>query len=159
MLRRILLAIPFLVLLALEALFLSQVLQVLTARPPDAEPPVSNSPLCRQGDPMQGVYNPWRLKVVNRCITVRGTVTHVARMADGDFHLDLLLDLQYSGLVNERNKLKQNGALVTEVVPDDQLGIREPKVGDRVEVTGPYVLDKLHGWMEIHPVWDLKVLP
>src|SRR5207302_3722844 len=30
-----------------------------------------------------------------------------------------------------------------------------PPIGSHVSVTGPYVLDQLHGWMEIHPVWRI----
>lgn len=33
-----------------------------------------------------------------------------------------------------------------------------PKVGERVRITGAYVLDTLHGWMEIHPVSKIEVL-
>jgi hypothetical protein len=29
----------------------------------------------------------------------------------------------------------------------------------RVRVTGPYVLDREHGWREIHPVTSLEPLP
>lgn len=33
-----------------------------------------------------------------------------------------------------------------------------PKVGEHVKVTGAYVLDTLHGWMEIHPVTKIEVI-
>ena len=33
-----------------------------------------------------------------------------------------------------------------------------PKVGEHVRVTGSYVLDKYHGWMEIHPATKIEVL-
>jgi len=33
-----------------------------------------------------------------------------------------------------------------------------PALGATVSVTGPYVLDADHGWMEIHPVWSITVL-
>jgi hypothetical protein len=36
--------------------------------------------------------------------------------------------------------------------------IASPPIGARVEIVGPYVLDANHGWMEIHPVWSVKLL-
>ena len=36
--------------------------------------------------------------------------------------------------------------------------IAAPPTGARISVTGPYVLDASHGWMEIHPVWRLRIL-
>ena len=36
--------------------------------------------------------------------------------------------------------------------------IASPPIGTRVEIVGPYVLDAKHGWMEIHPVWSVKLL-
>lgn len=33
-----------------------------------------------------------------------------------------------------------------------------PKVGEHVRITGSYVLDTLHGWMEIHPVTKIEVI-
>jgi hypothetical protein len=36
--------------------------------------------------------------------------------------------------------------------------IVNPQVSAQVEVVGPYVLDANHGWMEIHPVWSVKLL-
>lgn len=33
-----------------------------------------------------------------------------------------------------------------------------PSVGEHVRITGSYVLDTLHGWMEIHPVSKIEVV-
>jgi hypothetical protein len=30
-----------------------------------------------------------------------------------------------------------------------------PSIGQSIVVTGPYVLDAAHGWMEIHPAWAI----
>ncbi|MHB8438588.1 MAG: hypothetical protein ACYDD4_05425 [Acidimicrobiales bacterium] len=35
--------------------------------------------------------------------------------------------------------------------------IATPPVGAQITVTGPYVLDGDHGWMEIHPAWSITV--
>lgn len=155
---RLVQVVPVMVLLAILGILLSQMVEVVTARPPDVKPIHDTGPLCRSGEPLTGVYNPWRLRVVDSCITVTGHIARVARMADGDYHIDVALDEPFLHLVNGRNVAKQHGWLVTEVVPVDQVGIATPHVGDHVEVTGVYVLDKLHGWMEIHPVWGMRLL-
>ncbi len=33
--------------------------------------------------------------------------------------------------------------------------VATPTVGAHVTVTGPYVLDRNHGWMEVHPAWSI----
>jgi hypothetical protein len=32
-----------------------------------------------------------------------------------------------------------------------------PNMNQNISVTGPYVLDSTHGWMEVHPVYSLLV--
>ena len=136
---------------------------------------------CRAGNPLANVYHEDRLEVRNRCITVTGTVAYVAHEDDGDIHVDLSLPPSETHLLNEANVADQYGQLVTEIVPADEPGctpgkpprpahgsynygictgadISAPPVGARVVVTGPYVLDADHGWMEIHPVWAIKVI-
>ena len=39
-----------------------------------------------------------------------------------------------------------------------EVNVYIPKVGEHVRVTGSYVLDTLHGWMEIHPVTQIEVI-
>lgn len=122
---------------------------------------------------LANVYNSKRLPLVSRCLTVSGTVTKVTHDSDGDWHVWLDVDSKYRPLLNNRNRR----GLVVEVVPADQpdckkgdpitesrrdLGvctgrhIREPAIGAHVAVSGPYVLDTHHGWMEIHPVWSIR---
>lgn len=136
---------------------------------------------CRAGNPLANVYHEDRLKVQNRCITVTGTVAYVAHEDDGDIHVDLSLPPSEAHLLNNANVADQSGQLVTEIVPADEPGctpgrpprpphgsykygictgadISAPPVGARVAETGPYVLDANHGWMEIHPVWAIKVI-
>lgn len=136
---------------------------------------------CRPGNPLANVYHEDRLKVRNRCLTVTGTVGYVEHEDDGDIHVDLSLPPREAHLLNGANRTYQNGLLVTEIVPADEPGctpgrpprpahgsynygictgadITAPPTGARVAVTGPYVLDANHGWMEIHPVWALKLI-
>ena len=139
--------------------------------------------LCRSGNPLAGVYHPYRLRVVKDCMTISGTVVYVSREADGDLHVNLSLPPAESNLLDAANAADEHGNLVTEIVPADQPGcvrgkppplpqsayrsssysygfcsgadVRTPAVGSQVSVTGPYVLDTDHGWMEIHPVWSI----
>jgi hypothetical protein len=147
------------------------------ARPPTAQAAVvPKAGLCRPGDPLANVYHPTRLKIVDPCASVYGTVMSVRHEDDGDAHFDLAVD---ASLVNSYNVSAQHGWLVVELVPADEPGctpgqpprpatgsydygtcsganLSAPHVGDRVTVTGPYVIDLHHGWMEIHPVWSIS---
>jgi hypothetical protein len=136
---------------------------------------------CRGGNVLANVYHSYRLQVRRDCLTVTGTVAYVRYEDDGDIHVDLNLPASEAYLLNAANRAYQYGQLVTEIVPADQPGctpgqppragygsydfgvctgadIRTPAVGARITVTGPYVLDQDHGWMEIHPVWHIAVL-
>jgi hypothetical protein len=154
------------------------------ARPPgQSRPPAARALAagCRAGNPLANVYHEDRLQVRNPCLTVTGTVARVEREDDGDFHVDLSLPPSEAHLLNNGNVADQSGQLVTEIVPADEPGctpgrpprpphgsydygictgadISAPPVGARVAETGPYVLDANHGWMEIHPVWAIKVI-
>lgn len=156
---------------------------VASAAPKSSRHPVPSAAArlargCRGGNPLANVYHSYRLKVRIGCLTVTGTVAYVRREADGDIHVDVRLTSKESGLLNRANRADQRGNLVTEIVPADQPGctrgkpprpphgsynfgictgadIATPLVGTRVTVTGPYVLDTNHGWMEIHPVWAI----
>lgn len=134
---------------------------------------------CRAGDPLRNVYHPYRLQVVARCSTVSGTVRTVRREDDGDVHFDLQLDPAYSRMLTAGNTDYQHGFLVVELVPADEPGCVKgqppraatgtydygictgadestPAVGSHVYVTGPYVLDHVHDWAEIHPAWAIS---
>lgn len=122
----------------------------------------------------------------NACLTVTGTVAYIRHEADGDVHFNLSLPSAEAHLLDQANYSYEDGELVTEIVPADQPGctvgqppplpptayrsasynyglctgadISTPTVGSEVSVTGPYVLDTDHGWMEIHPVWAVTVI-
>ena len=137
----------------------------------------STSTACR-ADPLAGVYHPARLQVVNPCVTVSGTVTSIRNESDGDVHIGLDLDAPFKPLLNVDNVSPNGSMLVVELVPADRPGcvqgqparpstgtydygtcsgasIATPSTGEHVAVTGPYVRDTVHGWMEIHPAWSV----
>jgi hypothetical protein len=137
------------------------------------KPPGSNQSSCSDpGSISSHVYNPYRLTVLQSCITASGFVDNVLQEADGDYHVRLALDSQYSNLTNSGNDQYQYGDLVVEIIcalPITQSdavaacqnytnSITIPSVNDHVTVTGPYVLDTAHSdWAEIHPVYTLTV--
>ncbi len=148
---------------------------------PVATSPTAGDPGCRTGDPLANVYHPDRLRVIDACKTVTGTAAFVRHEDDGDYHLGLHLDPPYASLLNSANLSSEHGDLVVEIVPADEIGctpgapprpphgsydygvctgvdIPPPAFGAHVAVTGPYVLDIDHGWMEIHPVWAIRVV-
>ncbi len=102
---------------------------------------------------LAGVYHPSRLKVINKYETVSGTVIKIRDEPDKDYHINLKLDSQYANLINSKNVSSEQGDLVVEVIPMDANKVPIPHVGQHITVTGAYVLDKDHGWMEIHPAW------
>jgi hypothetical protein len=117
------------------------------------------------------VYHAYRLHVISSCRTVTGTVEDVRQEPDGDTHILLKPDPQYAGLVNAGNTEREHGDLVLEPVCAGYVsqadavtachgftsGVRSVSAGDRIRVTGSYVLDADHGWMEIHPVSRITV--
>ena len=62
--------------------------------------------LCRFGPPLAGVYFPSRLKLVDRCRTVSGTVDCLKVAPDGDIHVRLRLDPQFASLLKSANSLQ-----------------------------------------------------
>ncbi len=146
-----------------------------------ASTPVAGATSCRSGDPLANVYHPDRLRVIDACKTVAGTVAFVWHEDDGDYHVGLRLDAPFSSLLNSGNLFREHGDLVAEIVPADEGGctpgapprpahgsydygvctgadMHPPELGIHVAVTGPYVLDMDHGWMEIHPVGTIRAL-
>ena len=116
------------------------------------------------------VYDPSRLTIVNRCITVTGTVTESSRDDDGDQHFLVKLDAGQDQLLKKRNMKKKGGDLVAEIVCANKVKLKKakaacagysnqitlPTVGAHVTVTGSYVIDTHNGWAEIHPVSQLQ---
>jgi hypothetical protein len=145
------------------------------AAPPPAPPPPA-APAC---DPTlwNHVHDPSRLQVIKSCQTVTGVVRKVHANADGDGDENMLLDVDppFKNLLNGGNMTSLGGYLQIECVcqspikPSVPDAVRAcmnftgtvpiPAVGARVQITGTYVLDKDHGWMEIHPVSVLTTIP
>ena len=50
------------------------------------------------------VYNPSRLQIVDSCITITGTIDSIRAEKDGDLHIRLSVDSQYSYLINQANE-------------------------------------------------------
>ncbi len=110
---------------------------------------------------MKGVYNPGRLKILdpdNPIRTVTGTVEKVIKAPDGDYHIETRLYKEYLSLLNKANYNKVSGDLILEVVPSDQFRTPIPKVGDKINATGVWVLDTNHDWNELHPVRGIIIL-
>jgi len=120
------------------------------------------------------VYNPSRLQIVDSCITITGTIDSIRAEKDGDLHIRLAVDSQYSHLINQANKDNQFGGLVLEPIcvrevtqasaiaacQNFRQSIDIPLVGTHVKVTGSYVLDHEHNdWAEIHPITSIKEIP
>jgi hypothetical protein len=108
-------------------------------------------------NPLDGVYSPSRLSVLDPkapCRTAVGVVhsTHVEH--DGDCHVNVAVDASYKSLMNAVNVA--HGYLVTEIIP--QHPVPAPTVGSRVSVTGTWVNDHSTGWNELHPVWGITLL-
>ena len=95
---------------------------------------------------------------------------------DGDWHIQLDLDPEYRSLLNQANLDKQHGHLVLEpvcsksVTQKDTLAegvcddfsqtiFTRELIGRRVTATGAYVIDREHGWMELHPVTTIVPIP
>jgi hypothetical protein len=98
-----------------------------------------------------------RLVTLRSSITATGTIEHIAHEKDGDLHIRLRLDSIQpycdTTLTNARNASGQHGCLVVEITPEHPLP--RPAIGAHVKITGAWVLDKHHGWLEIHPALQI----
>jgi hypothetical protein len=119
------------------------------------------------GSPTAHVYSPDRLKLLAACVTLKGTVEAIRVEKDGDLHVLLRLDAGEGKYINARNVSGEGGYLVLEpvcvriptqldAIPACKGYINHmpiPAVGVHVSVTGAWVLDLDHGWLELHPVF------
>ncbi len=111
---------------------------------------------CLVGDVLAGVYAPSRLRVLDPCVTTSGVVRDLTHETDGDVTFNLALPPEDERLLNDENRARKNGMLHIEIIPGDQERVATPADGDRVRVTGAWVLDAGHGWNEIHPAWSVE---
>lgn len=113
-------------------------------------------------DPLAGVYNPSRLRVINPCQSASGTVTHMETWSDGDWNIYVDLDSDSEALTSPESiqKLRewpQAGGvaeMLWEATPADQGGLLEPSTDQHLEVLGAHVYDRTWGYTEIHPIYE-----
>ena len=118
------------------------------------------------------VVSPRRLEVYEPCLTVRGTVLFMDYAHDGDVTMFIALDAPFLSIPHiERVGPYGKGTLVVELICKGHWKLVQPTcwgcrnrlpipaLGDHIEVDGTYVLDKRHGWVEIHPVTRVTILP
>ena len=108
--------------------------------------------------PLQGMIvhpqHPAKLNVLKACQTYQGVVVRVYHNDDGDWVFDVRPDPGYGGFLS--NHAEVPGTLHAEIIPAHPL--RVPRVGDHVAIIGTWVLDTIHHWKEIHPVWTITEL-
>jgi len=68
-------------------------------------------------------------------------------------HGDLVVEIPCVNTVTQADAV----AVCTSI--DVRLKLTAPAIGQHVSITGPYVNDGQHGWMEIHPVYEWHALP
>lgn len=133
----------------------------------------------------QHVYRPDRLTVLDKCVTVTGTIADatadrqkhdkngVRHESDGDTHGWLTVDTAWRHLLLPGNLSDEGGNLVYEVVcafPVHQAdatkacrgyhaSVQLQPVGTKVAITGAYVQDEKHArWSELHPVTRIEAI-
>jgi hypothetical protein len=129
---------------------------------------------CRAGSPEAGVHNPDRLQILDPCKHAEGIVVDVAHEDDGDYHVWFRVDPGYEYLLNEQDHFQAKPSMLAEITPRcppstnppdarsaaqcPKTNLPIPKLGDRIAIDGPWVLDIDHGWREIHPVDAIHIL-
>jgi hypothetical protein len=114
-----------------------------------ASPP---SPHCGTGQPLAGVYNPLRFRVLSNCEVASGVVDSVTVLDSGDQLIYVRPDAQYSKLLVVGNSNHQNNFLVLELISQYQAIIQVPSVGQHITFVGPWVYDTKNLWNAICPV-------
>ncbi len=103
---------------------------------------------------LAGVYHPSRLRVMNPCKIGTGVVAHMIYEQDGDIHVRVTV--ADKTLINAGNVSGQNGDLILEEEPRDVGHLPLLRVGESITF-GAWNLDLDHAWLEIHPIFALKV--
>ena len=123
---------------------------------------------CTGSDAIQKhIYHPNRLEPTGKgCITITGKVMFRKFEPDGDVHYRI--KVTDKSLVNAKNI---GGFLVVEPICMGKVTqadakpackkyhqtINLPNKGDTITATGIHVLDKQHGWLELHPVTKIEI--
>ncbi|HET7284792.1 MAG TPA: hypothetical protein VFI70_08910 [Nitrososphaeraceae archaeon] len=118
---------------------------------------------------------PGRFNIINRCVTVTGTVLSINPQPDGDTDFPLALDPPYKNMVTKANfnPVMQGGIwsehpeTSSEVQPFKRGEcngfngplFNVPQVRQHIRVTGTYLLDlREDGHAEIHPVSSIELI-
>jgi hypothetical protein len=135
-----------------------------------ATPTAASPPACIPTDQDKYVYHPDRLEVRAACLRVTGRIAAIRNEADGDLHILLALDPEFTYLLTPANQGVELGDLVIEPVcvrkvtqadaihvcstDPDPLRSPLPGVGAHVWMEGRYVFDLEHdSWAELHPLY------
>lgn len=112
----------------------------------------SPSPLCHKGDPLAGISNPLRFRVLSSCDIASGVVKSVKSTDDGVW-IGVEVDARFSTLIGPGNIGNQNGLLILEI------GTQENGValwiGERISFVGPLVYDVENQFNAFCPVWSI----
>lgn len=111
------------------------------------------SPFCRKGDPLAGIYNPLRYRVLSSCEIASGTVDSTSPRADGSLWIRVVVDSKYSKLIGPGNISSQKGLLILEVGAQDT--VTAPSLPERISFVGPLVFDVENQFNAISPVWSI----
>jgi len=115
----------------------------------------SPSSVC-SSQPLAGVYNPLRFRVLSNCERASGVVRSVTLQENGDRWIDVSLDAQYTKLLNAGNVNYRNGLLVLELTSQDSSLVLVPSVGQDIGFVGPLVYDTENQWNSICPVRSIQ---
>lgn len=74
---------------------------------------------------------------------------------DDDQRIDVILDAQYTKLLDTGNVNSQNGVLVLELISQDQPTVPALTIGHHITFVGPWVYDTENQWNAIYPVWSI----
>ncbi|MCE4625479.1 MAG: hypothetical protein F7C35_06415 [Desulfurococcales archaeon] len=126
---------------------------------------VSGEPCGMIPNVLQGVHDPERLRIVEGCVVVTGTIVDPPFVAaDGDYCFDLHVEnTTYKPIMTLGNIILRKGKLHAEIIPSNISLLNTTGgglcVGDKVRIAGPLVVDTDHGqWAEIHPVLFVEVI-
>ena len=112
------------------------------------------SPFCHKGDPLAGIYNPLRFRLLSSCEVASGTVKNsTSPPADGSVWIRVNVDAKYTKLIGPGNIDSQNGLLVLEKVAQDN--VTSLSIGERISFVGPLVYDVENKFNAISPVWSI----
>jgi hypothetical protein len=117
--------------------------------------PTSSTPCGKlDPDPLGGVANPLRFRIISNCVVASGVVKTVPVTPDyfgGVKWVDVGLDAQYTQLLGAGNRANQSGLMVLGLAPDQAM-INEQSVGHHIIIVGTLVYDMEKQWNAMYPV-------